>query len=104
MYVQNELISKEEEIQNLKTRLKEPSLNSSLSSLPKDEPEKEHTPALSHLAALQRALNDREAQLMDVQSHLQIATKEMEAVIKMYKFSDYFLMWLIKILGHCCFG
>ncbi|KAG5876194.1 hypothetical protein JTB14_001937 [Gonioctena quinquepunctata] len=63
---------KDNEIQHLKSLLKEPSLNSSLSSLPKDDPEQ------SHISALQRALSDREKQLIEVQSQLQVATKEME--------------------------
>ncbi|XP_056644391.1 centrosomal protein of 290 kDa [Diorhabda sublineata] len=70
--LQESLDAKNEEIQGLKHRLKEPSLNSSLSSLPKDDPEP------SQLAALQRALHDREQQLLEMQVQLRTATKEME--------------------------
>lgn len=47
-------------------------MNSSISSLPKDEPE------TSHINALQRLLSEREKQLVDVKTQLQVATKEIE--------------------------
>ncbi|XP_050500647.1 centrosomal protein of 290 kDa [Diabrotica virgifera virgifera] len=52
-----QLHAKNEEIENLKLRLKEPSLNSSLSSLPKDDPEPSQT------LILQKSLNDKDQQL-----------------------------------------
>ncbi|XP_018571875.1 centrosomal protein of 290 kDa [Anoplophora glabripennis] len=66
------LDQKDAEIQELKSRNHQPSLNSSLSSLPNDEIEK------SQVNALQRSLSEREKQLMEVQIQLQVATKEME--------------------------
>ncbi|CAH1173755.1 unnamed protein product [Phaedon cochleariae] len=73
---------KDGEIQGLKARLKEPSFNSSISSLPKDEPEQ------CHMSALQRVLDEREKQLLEVQTQLQIATKdikEMTDIMKKFK-------------------
>nr|XP_023020845.1 centrosomal protein of 290 kDa [Leptinotarsa decemlineata] len=70
---------KNEEIEHLKTLLKEPSVNSSISSLPKDDAEQ------SHLSALQRALSDRDNQLLEVRTQLQDATKEMKESTELLK-------------------
>ncbi|CAG9830349.1 unnamed protein product, partial [Diabrotica balteata] len=55
--LKEQLYAKNEEIENLRLRLKEPSLNSSLSSLPKDDPEPSQT------IILQKSLNDKDQQL-----------------------------------------
>lgn len=65
---------KDSEIKELKSKLREPSVNSSIPSLPKDD----NNDNIPHLAALQKALKDRENHLADVKIQLQLATKEME--------------------------
>lgn len=68
------------EIKHLKSRLREPSVNSSIPSLPNDEND-----TLAHIGALQKALSDREKQLGDVKIQLQVATKEMEMSTEVIK-------------------
>lgn len=68
------------EIKELKTRLREPSVNSSIPSLPKDEKE-----TTSHVGALQKIISDRDKQLADVKTQLQVATKEMEQSTQLIK-------------------
>lgn len=71
------------EIKELKSRLREPSVNSSIPSLPKDEKD-----TVSHVGALGKIVADREKQLADVKTQLQVATKEMDkstAAIKSLK-------------------
>lgn len=80
MQFQNICDNKDSEIKELRSKLREPSLNSSIPSLPKDEND-----ATSHISAFQKALSDREKQLADVKTKLQIATKEMEKSTEVIK-------------------
>ncbi|KAJ8934432.1 hypothetical protein NQ318_017133 [Aromia moschata] len=65
------LDQREAEIQELKSRVHQTSVNSSLSSLPKDDGD------ASHVNALQKILSEREEKLLEVQAQLQLATREM---------------------------
>lgn len=61
------------EIKELKSKLTEPSVNSSILSLPKDENDNG-----SDTDAVKKALSERDKQLLDLKTQLQVATKEME--------------------------
>ncbi|XP_072379937.1 centrosomal protein of 290 kDa isoform X2 [Diabrotica undecimpunctata] len=77
-----QLHAKNEVIENLKLRLKEPSLNSSLSSLPKDDPEPSQT------LILQKSLNDKDQQLRklnDVLSRLRREKDDFTDIINKLK-------------------
>lgn len=65
-----------------KSRLKDISVNSSISSLPRDDPD------MSNIDHLKKIVNQREEQVMNLQNQLQIATKEIEqstAIMKKMK-------------------
>ncbi|CAH2009812.1 unnamed protein product [Acanthoscelides obtectus] len=70
--LQTLLDKKDKEIHNLKSHLRDQSLNSSISSLPKDDPD------VSHLEVLKKILREREDQLLELQSQLRVATKEIQ--------------------------
>ncbi|VEN56292.1 unnamed protein product [Callosobruchus maculatus] len=70
--LQTLLDKKDKEIQILKSHLRDQSLNSSISSLPKDDPD------VSHLEVVKKVLREREDQLLEVQGQLRIATKEIQ--------------------------
>nr|CAI5868961.1 unnamed protein product [Callosobruchus analis] len=70
--LQTLLDKKDKEIQALKSHLRDQSLNSSISSLPKDDPD------VPHLEVLKKLLREREDQLLEVQAQLRIATKEIQ--------------------------
>ncbi|KAJ8982776.1 hypothetical protein NQ317_018189 [Molorchus minor] len=74
------LDEKDAEIRELKSRLPQGSINSSISSLPNDDDLER-----SQINALQRALSERERTLLEVQSQLQLATKEMEESTEILK-------------------
>ncbi|KAJ8968110.1 hypothetical protein NQ314_002465 [Rhamnusium bicolor] len=73
------LDQKDAEIKELKSSVHQTSVHSSLSSLPNDEMER------SQINALQRILSERENQLIEVQTQLQIATREMEESTEIMK-------------------
>nr|CAH7739974.1 unnamed protein product [Callosobruchus chinensis] len=71
----NAIGQKDKEIQALKSRLRDQSLNSSISSIPKDDPD------VSHLEVVKRSFAKRGSTL-EVQGQLRIATKEIRSPLK----------------------